>query len=225
MIPLGDGFYAYVDAANYEWLSRYTWHLNNGYASRREKGGRIYMHSEIMKPPKGKVVDHIDGNKANDCRVNLRQCDQAENLLNRRKRHGARSRYLGVIYSEEHHKWCARCRFQGRNYNLGYFDDEVEAARASDYAAVMHFGEFARVNFPREWPPERRAQVYARVAHKTESPSAATRKAKSSSARPSRPRKATARKKPERKNKKSRAETPGRRKRKRGAKKPPGRRP
>ena len=44
---------------------------------------------------------------------------------------------------------------------LGYFTDDTEAARAYDYKAVELFGEFARVNFPREWPAERRAQVRA----------------------------------------------------------------
>ena len=33
-IPLGDGYYAYVDAADYEWLSQWTWYLHNGYAAR-----------------------------------------------------------------------------------------------------------------------------------------------------------------------------------------------
>jgi hypothetical protein len=129
-----------------------------------------------MQPPKGRVVDHIDANNANNCRFNLRVCAQSENLCNRRKRHGSCSRYIGVLYSEEHHKWYARCRFEGRKHWLGYFGNEIEAARAYDLAAVTYFGEFARLNFPREWPPERRAEVYtqrdaakARNARTTES--------------------------------------------------------
>ena len=37
-IPPGGGQYAYVDAADYEWLSQYKWSISNGYAARQEKG-------------------------------------------------------------------------------------------------------------------------------------------------------------------------------------------
>lgn len=49
LIPLSDGCYAYVEAADYEWLSRCKWHLENGYAARREKGRTILMHRQIMQ--------------------------------------------------------------------------------------------------------------------------------------------------------------------------------
>ncbi len=166
LIPLGDGHYAYVDAADYEWLSRYNWRLVNGYACRRDKGISVLMHREIMQPPRGMVVDHIDCNRVNNCRFNLRVCTPAENQLNQRKRRGSRSRFKGVYYDKRYRKWRAECRFAGKRYRLGLFDDEVEAARAYDRAAVECFGIFARVNFPKEWPPERRAEVYA--AAKTE---------------------------------------------------------
>lgn len=45
-IPLTGGLYAYVDAADYEWLSRYNWHAyNDGYAARHEKGKRQEDHA------------------------------------------------------------------------------------------------------------------------------------------------------------------------------------
>ncbi len=161
LIPLGDGFYAYVDAADYEWLSRYNWRVVNGYACRHEKNKSILMHREITQAPKGKVVDHIDANKLNNCRFNLRVCTAAENQFNQRKRRGSYSQFKGVQYRKKQRRFYVECRFAGTKHWLGFFDDEIEAARAYDRKAVELHGEYARVNFPEEWPPERRAQVHA----------------------------------------------------------------
>jgi hypothetical protein len=156
LIPLGDGFYAYVDAPDYEWLSRYTWHMENGYPSRREKGKRIYMHRQIMQAPRNMVVDHIDGNRTNASRFNLRVCTPGENHRNQRKQAGSRSRFKGVFYDKRLGKWFARCGVRGQVYWLGYFDEEIEAARAYDRKALEVFGEFAHLNFPEARPPRHR---------------------------------------------------------------------
>ena len=160
-IPLSDGFYAYVDAADHESLSKHSWYLANGYAARREKGKIILMHNEIMNPPKGKMVDHANHNKLDNTRRNLRNCTRQQNMRNTRKHVGSSSPFKGVGYSKQHGRWYARIFFEGRQVWLGLFDDQVEAARAYDYAAVGCFGEFANPNFPEEWPPERRQEVYA----------------------------------------------------------------
>ncbi len=161
-IPMGDGRYALVDAADYEWLNRYQWHLcGGGYAARCEKGKRILMHREIMKPPKGMVVDHIDANRSNNCRANLRVCTPGENQRNQRKQRGSACPYKGVGYLKNCKRCHAKLVFEGETVWLGHFDSEPEAARAYDRAAVELFGEFARLNFPEEWPTERRERVYA----------------------------------------------------------------
>ena len=118
------------------------------------------MHREIMQPPKGMVVDHVDGNRANNCRFNLRVCTRQENGRNVRKQRGTHSRFKGVYYDKRRGRLFAQSVSSGHNA-LGYFPDEVSAARAYDYAAVQECGEFAGVNFPKEWPPERRREVYA----------------------------------------------------------------
>lgn len=180
-IPMGDGRYALVDAADYEWLNQYQWHLcGGGYAARCEKNKRILMHREIMNPPKGMVVDHIDANRANNCRANLRVCTPGENQRNQRKQRGSASQYKGVGYLKNCKRCHAKLVFKGEPVWLGHFNSEPEAARAYDRKAVELFGEFARLNFPQEWPQERREQVRAeaKATGRSEGPKSRRKRAK-----------------------------------------------
>ncbi len=167
-IPFGGGLYAYVDAADYEWLSQYHWsRFSGGYAARRDKTGKwILMHREIMQPPEGKDVDHHDGNKANNCRFNLRICTGDENRHNQALRSDSTSGFKGVSRDKRSGKYRAKFTHRAHHFWLGYFEDPVEAARAYDYKAVQCCGPFARVNLPEEWPPERIQEVHA--AHQAE---------------------------------------------------------
>jgi hypothetical protein len=157
-IALGDGFTAYVDAAHYEWLSRWIWSLHGGYVARWEKGKLILMHREIMKPPKGKIVDHKNRNKLDNTRDNLQNTTYRENARNQPKRRGSSSQFWGVSYIKTRRKYRAYV-YNGERCSCGEFKHEIEAARAHDAKAVELFGEFARLNFPEEWPQERRDTV------------------------------------------------------------------
>jgi hypothetical protein len=173
-IPLGDGQYALVDAEDYEWLSQWRWHLSNGYATRMENRKNILMHREIMKPPKGKSVDHINHQKQDNRRINLRNCTWEENVHNRSKRRGSLSRFNGVTYKKRSRKWVATVWFNRKQTRCQQFDTEIEAARAYDRMAVETFGEFANVNFPEDWPRERREQVQAESRRAVKSSSGRT---------------------------------------------------
>jgi hypothetical protein len=159
-ISIAGGVCAYVDAADFDWINRRNWCLYNGYAARREKGKTIYLHRAIMQPPQGMVVDHVNHNRLDDTRANLKVCTQRENLRNSEKRRGTASRFRGLYFEKRTGKWCARIKFEGGYIYIGSFADEIEAARAHDRAAVAYFGEFARLNFLEEWPVERRREVY-----------------------------------------------------------------
>jgi len=161
-IMMSGGQFVLVDAADYEWLSQYNWTMCGGYAVRRENGRLIYLHREIVHAPKGMVVDHIDGNKQNDCRSNLRICTRRQNLQNQPKRIGATSRFKGVFYDKRRGKWYAQIQFEGEPFRIGYFKEEIEAARVYDRVAAECFGEFAYLNFPEDWPPERRSEAFAK---------------------------------------------------------------
>jgi hypothetical protein len=146
-IPLTRNLQAIVDAEDYEWLNQYKWHARVSadgmiYAKRQVRGHGVYMHRLIMQPPQGMVVDHINGNSLDNRRCNLRIVPPEVNSQNRRKRAGARSRFVGVYPRGD--KWEAYVRHK----YVGRFDDEVTAAKARDRAALKIYGEHAWLNFP-----------------------------------------------------------------------------
>ena len=145
--------FAIVDAEDYERVNRYKWCVsakgNTIYAYRKDHGKNVYLHQFLMKPPKGMVVDHIDGNGLNDRKSNLRVCTKQQNLCNRGPIVRS-SQFKGVHFCKWTQKWYATIRHGGVTIRLGPFDDEVEAARAYDRKAYELFGEYAYLNFPEE---------------------------------------------------------------------------
>jgi hypothetical protein len=151
-IPLGNGLFATVDAADYPELSKHRWYANRHgrtiYAMCHSGGRDIYMHRMIMRPRRGSVVHHIDHNGLNNRRENLRICTRRQHLAGRGPVGGA-SRFVGVYRRGD--RWEARIACRGKVYYLGLFDDEVEAAKARDRKAYELYGEFAYLNFPEDF--------------------------------------------------------------------------
>jgi hypothetical protein len=160
-IYLGEGEWTIVDAEDYYRLGNLKWCISgnrqNFYATRNVKAGPgrtkiVYLHREIMKPPKGLVVDHRNGDTLDNLRSNLRLATFSENMQNRRKRKNTSSRFIGVFIDKRCGRCVAQIIYQGRKITLGRFDNEMEAAKAYDEAAKRYRGEFARLNFPEEAP-------------------------------------------------------------------------
>lgn len=144
VIPLTQGKNAIVDVEDYEWLSRRKWHYAKvGYAA--SDGGRIYMHRLIGNPSEMAYIDHINGDKLDNRRVNLRVCTHAQNNMNQRKTKG-KSKYKGVCWLGRLNKWRAYIVKDRKQYYLGLFKSEEDAATAYNMAALRHFREFAKLN-------------------------------------------------------------------------------
>lgn len=149
-IPLRTkGFSTVVDAADYEALSKTKWYLIKSagkfplkYAKMWKKGKTTGLHSILMNPPKGKVVDHIDGDGLNNRRSNLRICSTSENMMNRGKQLNNTSGFKGVF--RERKKWRARIRVNGNAIYLGCFDDKLKAYEAYKKACIKYHGEYAK---------------------------------------------------------------------------------
>jgi len=109
---------------------------------------RLVAQHFLPNPDNKREVDHVDGNPMNNYLSNLRWATRGENQRNCKSRSGSSSKYLGITWHKRDNKWQAQIKIEGKRKHLGYFTDEVEAAKVYDAAAREHNGEFARPNFP-----------------------------------------------------------------------------
>lgn len=156
-IELGKGKQALVDDDDFEMLSHWSWNLSSdGYAqnSRRNPGrtSTVRMHRMVTLPDPDVDIDHINRDKLDNRKCNLRFADDTLNRANTPKRPGSSSRFKGVTFHHRCRKWQAQIQYRGINLYLGLFRSEEQAAKAYDRAARSHFGDFAYLNFPQVTP-------------------------------------------------------------------------
>ncbi len=162
-IPLTQGKFAIIDDEDYDFLSQFKWCAHKGkntfYSVRhitgqsqnkikniKYKPKKILMHRLIMKVlSSNDQIDHINGNGLDNRKTNLRICNNQQNTFNSKSRKGS-SIYKGVSYRTDCKKYRARISFNGQARHLGYFNNEIEAAKAYDEKAKELFGEFASLN-------------------------------------------------------------------------------
>ncbi len=152
-IPLTQRRVAIVDLADYGKVKVFNWYFtSHGYASRWCNESTKYLHHEIIGKSSG-VVDHIDGNKLNNRRSNLRHTSQRENIFNsdvHLKSKSATSKYKGVSRNKSNGSWRALMWFEGKAIHVKGSSSfcEVTTALAYDFAVVEKYGEGdRRLNF------------------------------------------------------------------------------
>ena len=157
-VMLNKGFVAIIDSEDLELVSCYNWNVtkqrHKHYAHTVTEGRRILvMHRFLLRPDRGVLVDHINGDGLDNRRANLRLANYSQNAANRGKPQCGRStsRYKGVFFESSgtrKNRWRALIRVNGQRIHLGAYSEELEAAVAYDTAAKKHFGEFAKLNLP-----------------------------------------------------------------------------
>lgn len=155
LISLTKDLFAIVDDSDFAWLNQFNWFSHRDklkwYAVRKHDNKQEPMHKTIMNTPTGMTVDHINGNSLDNRRSNLRLATQQEQCFNRKKRvDKCSSRYKGVSYNKKCKLWGAYICKDKKQYHLGYFEDESDAALAYTVAAVKFFGSFASIDFTPE---------------------------------------------------------------------------
>ena len=148
-IPLTKGKFAIVDDDDYEALICFKWHCNAaGYSVRRitigpGKRAMVLMHRLIAGTPPGKETDHINMDKLDNRKCNLRICTPAENKWNLGKRKDNMSGYKGVGWHKGTKKFMARIRHNNTRMYLGLFPTAKAAHNAYKLAAATYHGEFS----------------------------------------------------------------------------------
>lgn len=144
-----------VDDSDFAELSKSRWYVSLGYAVRGTKaehtkngGTTERMHRIILGLAAGgkdpRMVDHINGDRLDNRRENLRICSNAENGRNRGAQRNNSSGLKGVMWHPQSRKWRARLHADGRSFSLGLHETPELAHQAYAEACKRLHGEFAK---------------------------------------------------------------------------------
>lgn len=154
LIDLTQGKQAIVDDEDYGFLMQWAWQYDGGYARRSVYLGKVRgkykrfnlkMHRVVNKTPDGLETDHINGNKLDNRKKNLRSCTRSQNMSSRGQ--WGKSLFKGVRKLPNCNRWIVRIQVKGKRQYLGTFRSALEAAKAYNVAAKDLQGDFARLNY------------------------------------------------------------------------------
>jgi hypothetical protein len=151
-IALTRGLVAVIDSRDFHAVNKHRWYAapasrGKGFYAATSTAGQstTYLHRYILNAPSGVLVDHINGDRLDNRRRNLRICNPSQSAWNTRNFKG---KFKGV-WQVKSGVWRSQISANRRRIEVGTFPTEEEAARAYDAAALKHHGEFAKLNFPK----------------------------------------------------------------------------
>ncbi len=155
-ITLTQGKSTMVDDADYWWLLKFRWYYSGttGYAYSTANGKKVRMHQLLLPCVAGLMADHINRNKLDNRRVNLRLVNKSDNNRNKTQ-HNNTSGFIGVTRHTSNSVWVAQASLNNRNYYIGCYPTPEQAAAArtdflelwrSDPTAIKPKGHVFRNN-------------------------------------------------------------------------------
>lgn len=137
---------AIVDKSLINLIKNKRWSLNSdGYVVSRVDGELKYLHHLVVNFEGSKdnlyVVDHIDRNKLNNRRSNLRIIEKHKNHVNHNGYKNNKSGFTGVTFDKERNKWKVLIHINKKQKLIGRFDDINDAITARLNAELKHYGE------------------------------------------------------------------------------------
>lgn len=158
-VPLSQGKFAIVSDEDAEIESYGNWvahksgnHFYACYRGSTANRPRTWMHALVLERilnrslKKGEIPDHINGDKLDNRRENIRLASRSQNEANKPPRGNCSSRFKGVCWDREKGLWRCMITINKRRIHIGYYKEEEDAAKAYNSKAKDIFGPFARRN-------------------------------------------------------------------------------
>jgi hypothetical protein len=132
-----------VDVSDIPLVQNHRWHIALGYAITQIQQKQIRMHRLLLDASPLFQVDHINHDRLDNRRKNLRLCTKQQNHFNRQEGENNSSGRIGVVYAKREKKWQAQIVVNQKAIWLGYHKTFESAVRARKEAERKYFGEFA----------------------------------------------------------------------------------
>lgn len=137
----------WFDLEDYDKIKEYCWHINpDGYVCTRVLNKTLFLHRLIILPSDGMEIDHIDHNKFDNRKKNLRIVTHYQNCLNKGKYRSNTSGNTGVYLRKDRNIWKSYITVNKKRIHLGYFEDKEDAIKARKEAEEKYFGEYSYDN-------------------------------------------------------------------------------
>lgn len=133
-----------VDEDDYYNLIQYKWKISHhNYVTNYKLG---FIHRYILNYTGEYYIDHINNNKFDNRKINLRIVTAKQNSMNKSSQKNSTSKYIGVYWNKNNNKWIAKIYVNKKYILLGQFNNELEAAKMRDLATLKYFGEYGNLN-------------------------------------------------------------------------------
>ncbi len=128
------------DADDWEQWKQYHWNVNNkdGYVRAFVDGKTVVYHHHLLDTKDGYVRDHINRNRLDNRKCNLRYATSHANSLNKSISKINTSGYCGVSYEKRIGKWRAYIFFNNKMIHIGYYDKQEDAIKARKEAETKY---------------------------------------------------------------------------------------
>lgn len=135
----------FIDEDAYDIVKHFTWseRTSDGFIVSKGKNSGGYLHRLVMGcTSASQLVDHINHDRADNRKSNLRVVTNSQNQMNRTHTSSSTSGVRGVYWHKSKNKWAVSIQKDKKLYHIGLFDNKEDAVKARQDAELKYFGEY-----------------------------------------------------------------------------------